>query len=445
MGLFSPKKVKAEYLESVWSQLRNQIMENDELRTQLDTEIEYNKQLRNDYAKQVNDYAEQVRKNEELKQIFRIQEEKLNQISEQYNKLISDYKKLRAYSINLETQLHEYEAKEQARKEAEQAELRKMFSMEDFVYEDDETEKYEENCKNSELKVEDKCFKCVPIVYQNTRKTSLETWIDKLEKYISKNQKLSYNKEVASAIQKLENCKKGLEGENNLKNKLFELHNKNVNLSDMIILQDLCFKSPFKNSNGYRKNIQIDFLVITKFVIFIFDSKYRTGVEIIDNNNSSSANMQEYRKDIMEIIFQSGLKEKFNINDSNIYAILVYSGKNEINHAGFNVKSTDNNSGYCEECDEIQYIFSDNLVNEISGVYSHAGRKQKSIGFNGLSSNDIAEIADSILDYTCRNSYDFNLKCPLCGKDIVERFGKYGKFIGCTGYKSGCNYSESIN
>lgn len=437
MGFFSPK-VKAEQFENVLIQLQEQIVENGKLKAQLYTEIENSKQLNNDYAEQVN-------KNDDLKGQLRIQEEKANQISEQYNKLISEYKKLRAYSVNLETQLHEYEAKEQAREEAEQAELRKMFSMEDFTYEPIETEKYEKNCKDLEQKVENRCFKCIPIVYQNPRKTSLETWIDKLEKYISKNQKSSYKKEVQSAIHKLENCKKGLEGENSLKQNLLELRNKNVNLSDMIILQDLCFKSPFKNDDGYRKNIQIDFLVITKFVIFIFDSKYRTGVEIIDNHNSSSVNMQEYRKDIMKIISQSGLKEKFNINDSNIYAVMVYSGKNEINHSGFNVKSTDNNSGYCEECDEIQYIFNDNLVNEISGVYSHAGRKQKSIGFDGLSPNDIAEIADSILDYTCRNSYDFNLKCPLCGKDIVERSGRYGKFVGCTGYKSGCNYSESMS
>ncbi len=434
MGLFSPKKVKAEYLDIAWSQLRNQIMENDDLRTQLNTEIENSKQLNKNYA-------EQVDKNNNLKEQLQIQVEKVNQISGYYNKLMSQYKGLKDYVANLEKKLHEYELKEQS----QQTELRKMYSIEDFVYEDDETEEYEKNRKDSKPENVSKCFKCVPIVYQNTRKTSLEAWIDKLEKYISKNQKSSYNKEVASAIQKLENCKKGLEGENNLKNKLFELHNKNLNLSDMIILQDLCFKSPFKNDDGYRKNVQIDFLVITKFVIFIFDSKYRTGVEIINDHNNSFSNMQEYRKDIMQIISQSGLMEKFNIKDSNIYAIMAYSGKNEINHAGFNVKSTDSNSGYCEECDEIQYIFNDNLVNEISGVYSHAGRKQKSIGFNGLSSNDIAEIADSILDYTCRNSYDFNLKCPLCGKDIVERSGRYGRFIGCTGYKSGCNYSESIN
>ena len=331
------------------------------------------------------------------------------------HKLVSEYRKLKSYSINLQKRINE---------------------LQEF-----ENKYVSATSKESN----EKCFTCSPVIYQRNRKTSLETWADKLEKFISsKSKNPSYKKEVESATIKLENCRKGLEGENCLKQNLLELREKNANFNDMIILQDLCFKSPFENNNGYRKNIQIDFLVITRFLIFIFDSKYRTGIETIGENPHIIDNMQEYRTDIMEIISQSGLKEKFDIKESNIYAIMVYSGKNEINHAGFNIKSTDSNSGYCEECDEIKYIFNDNLINEVAGVYSHAGRKQKSVGFNELSLNDMCEIADSISEYICKNSYDFNLKCPLCGKDIVERSEKYGNFLGCTGYKSGCNYSESI-
>lgn len=35
-------------------------------------------------------------------------------------------------------------------------------------------------------------------------------------------------------------------------------------------------------------------------------------------------------------------------------------------------------------------------------------------------------------------------KCPYCGKLLVHRTGKYGDFIGCSGYPK-CNYSASIN
>lgn len=35
-------------------------------------------------------------------------------------------------------------------------------------------------------------------------------------------------------------------------------------------------------------------------------------------------------------------------------------------------------------------------------------------------------------------------KCPKCGGDLVERTGKYGKFIGCSNYPK-CTYTRKIN
>lgn len=309
MGLFSPK-VKVEHLESILDQLQEQIVENGKFRTQLQLEIENKNQLNDEISRQ-------AWENDDLKNKLNIQEEKLKQYSEYYNKLMSEYKKLKSYSVNLEEQIHEYEAK-----------VKNMVSIDDFIDESIEVEENEKICKYTNQKSDDRCFKCTPIVYKKPRRTSLETWIAKLENYITS--KKENKQHLQTAISKLENCKKGLEGENILKRNLFELGSKDANFRDMVILQDLYFKSPFKTDEGFRKNIQIDFLVITKFIIFIFDSKYRTGVEKIDIDNKISHNMQEYRNDIMEIISQNGLKEKFKIKDGNIYAIMVYSGKNEI-------------------------------------------------------------------------------------------------------------------
>lgn len=424
MGIFSPK-VKVERLESVLKQLQEQIVENSKLRTQLQSENEKINQLNNEISRQ-------SLENENLKNKLNSQEERLKQYSEYYAKLMSEYKNLKSYSANLKEQIHEYEDK-----------VKNMVSLDDFIDESIETDENEKFFEYDSQKSDDRCFKCSPIVYKKPRRTSLETWIAKLENYITS--KKENKKQLQTAISKLESCKKGLEGENALKCNLFKLQNEESNFRNIVILQDLYFKSPFKTEESYRKNIQIDFLVITKFVIFIFDSKYRTGVEKIDIDNKISHNMQEYRIDIMEILSQSGLKEKFKIENSNIYAIMVYSGKNEIDHAGFRVKSTDSNSGYCEECDEIQYIFNDNLTKEIADVYSHAGRKQKNRGFDGFSQSDITEIAYSILDYACGNSSDFNLKCPLCGKELIEKISRSGnKFLGCSGFKLGCDYSEFI-
>jgi restriction system protein len=35
------------------------------------------------------------------------------------------------------------------------------------------------------------------------------------------------------------------------------------------------------------------------------------------------------------------------------------------------------------------------------------------------------------------------VKCPKCGSDLVERKGKYGKFMGCSGYPK-CDYTQSV-
>lgn len=283
----------------------------------------------------------------------------------------------------------------------------------------------------------------LPIVH---KLTSLEIWIKKLEDFISsKSGNINANKkEVDLASARLQSCRKGLLGENELKQHLIRLKETSPEFHNAVILQDLCFKSAFASENGYRKSIQIDFMFITEFVVFVFDSKYRTDVELIDEKSNISQNMQSYRKEIFEIIVTSGLAEKFSIRENNIYSIMVYSGKNEINHAGFQVKSTDINSGYCEECDEVQYIFADNFVDEISGIYSHSARKQLSVGLKPFSLECITEISDEILNYICSNPYDYNWKCPLCGRDIIKKSGFNGDFIGCTGFKNGCRYSESI-
>ena len=34
--------------------------------------------------------------------------------------------------------------------------------------------------------------------------------------------------------------------------------------------------------------------------------------------------------------------------------------------------------------------------------------------------------------------------CPFCGKKLIKRNGKYGEFIGCTGYPE-CKYTRKID
>lgn len=34
--------------------------------------------------------------------------------------------------------------------------------------------------------------------------------------------------------------------------------------------------------------------------------------------------------------------------------------------------------------------------------------------------------------------------CPKCGKPLSKKEGKFGPFWGCSGFKEGCRYIESI-
>ena len=40
-------------------------------------------------------------------------------------------------------------------------------------------------------------------------------------------------------------------------------------------------------------------------------------------------------------------------------------------------------------------------------------------------------------------SAKMSMICPECGKKLVERSGKFGKFIGCTGFPK-CRFTQSV-
>ena len=42
-----------------------------------------------------------------------------------------------------------------------------------------------------------------------------------------------------------------------------------------------------------------------------------------------------------------------------------------------------------------------------------------------------------------KQKYDTNI-CPFCGKKLIKRTGKYGQFMGCTGYPK-CKYTRQID
>ena len=179
--------------------------------------------------------------------------------------------------------------------------------------------------------------------------------------------------------------------------------------------------------------------MITSYAIFILDSKYRTST---DNINDEKAEALKNAKDeIFNIIKLSGFDK---LNEDIFYSMLVYSGKEEVNHAGFNVKSSDSHSGFYEKNSNIKYVFLDNLKNDILGIYSLNGRLCAKSDDRSLDSKEIEELSYILEDYVVNNQVDFNSRCPICNQHLKRKNNYSGiMFLGCSSFPQ-CDYTESI-
>ncbi len=59
----------------------------------------------------------------------------------------------------------------------------------------------------------------------------------------------------------------------------------------------------------------------------------------------------------------------------------------------------------------------------------------KNLFFLNIKKEHIQNIKNNIIDKD-------NNKCPKCGGQLVERTGKYGRFIGCSNYPK-CKYTRN--
>lgn len=162
---------------------------------------------------------------------------------------------------------------------------------------------------------------------------------------------------------------------------------------------------------------------------------------MISEDDKKAKSLQTYRNEIMAILSQNRIAQKYHFDESRIYSMLVYSGQNEVNHSGFHVKSTDAHSGYYETSHIIEYIFMDNLVEEVKGIYSLEARNLKEAG--RLSKDAVLEMGNQILVYISENSYDSRMQCPYCSS-LMEK-SKFGENeVYCKNKHYGVYYKESI-
>ena len=128
------------------------------------------------------------------------------------------------------------------------------------------------------------------------------------------------------------------------------------------------------------------------------------------------------------------------------------------------ILSTIQNRGYVYRQDKRLFPTETGvLVNDLIVDYFH---DIVDVGFTARMENDLDKVADGSLDWNelVKEFYDpfskslehaqaempvnkqdpepIGRQCPECGKDLVIRFGRYGKFISCSGFPE-CKYTEA--
>lgn len=143
-----------------------------------------------------------------------------------------------------------------------------------------------------------------------------------------------------------------------------------------------------------------------------------------------------------EVIFLLGC-------DSNSTGAANWVNKNIVNVAATRAKFRfymigDKNVWMCKPVrvarEYIKEIILEKDIDEMLGITV----EKELLDFSVFSSQDKESITNaSTKDSNSKQENTDSQVCPKCGKPLVERNGKFGRFLGCTGFP-GCNYTKSV-
>ena len=176
---------------------------------------------------------------------------------------------------------------------------------------------------------------------------------------------------------------------------------------------------------------QIDHVVISTYGIFVIETKNYKGV--IKGNESSKEWKQVLNKETRTFynpILQNqghvyALQYLFKgIQDLPFHSIIVFTDKAELK-----TKTT------------TEVIYPKELVSLIKKFKS--GKIDDSVVKElvyRISNNGKSNYKQAI--YSKTKSSLLKENCPMCGNSLINRVGKFGKFIGCTNYPT-CNFTKN--
>lgn len=177
---------------------------------------------------------------------------------------------------------------------------------------------------------------------------------------------------------------------------------------------------------------QIDHLVISDYGIFVIETKMYSG--FITGNEYDQKWTRHYGKTKFYFnnpIHQNyghvlALKDILNLDESKFIPIVCFPGR----EVTVKVKTKHHITTYYTLTSIIQSYtmpIIDNKEEIINKIMSHNIKDKR------LRKYHVKNIKENIIK-------DDTNKCPKCGGDLIERTGKYGKFIGCSNYPK-CKYT----
>lgn len=197
------------------------------------------------------------------------------------------------------------------------------------------------------------------------------------------------------------------------------------------ILNDVMLKT----SHG---TTQIDHIVVSIYGIFVIETKnYQGWITGSEYGDQWTKNMYGKKYSFRNPLKQNyahvkALEEKLNLPEDKFIPIVAFSGNSDIK-----VKTTK------------PVVYIGQLKCIIQG-YTDVKFREEELGWlvdSILSANITAKEVKKQHVQQIRNQVkDNQVKvnngiCPRCGEKLVERKGKYGSFIGCSGYPK-CRYTK---
>lgn len=213
----------------------------------------------------------------------------------------------------------------------------------------------------------------------------------------------------------------GIFGEYWVKKELRKLSN------DYKIINDLMIKTDDHLTH------QIDHIIVSKFGIFVIETKQYNGY-IIGNDYDKKWTIKYGRNEyyINNPVHQNyghikAIKRLLNIDEDKLISVVCISSKSKLKIDSKYVVSI------YELLNKIK-SYKDLIINNYEELYNKLNE------LNIIDKRQIKEHVFYAKNVSALNKVKFKNKCPKCGGELVEREGKYGKFLGCSNYPR-CRYA----